>query len=226
MRYKHAILFLGLLLLCGCNPNTSQRDNDATVVLKAPPEDPDSSKYYIFYLHGRIVEGSNGKPVSSEYGTYEYYKIVQEFAQKGFVTISEIREKDADIKLYSKKVVKWIQYLLNNNVPAKQITVVGASKGGMIAAEVSSNLKNRDLKFVILAGLYESHFKDGNIELHGDILSIYDKSDKFKSSPELFFTSKGVEKSESIVTQTGLGHGLLYTPLKIWVDEVIKWSGK
>ncbi|MDJ0761557.1 MAG: hypothetical protein QNJ97_01100 [Myxococcota bacterium] len=225
LKNLYIFIFIAVLLLNACKSSKPEQNSTMNSHLSALPQNPDPARYYLFYLHGKIVEGSDGMPVSQEYGTYEYRKIVQELSEQGFVTISEIREKDTDIEKYSQKVIEWIEFLLAKQVPAKQITVVGASKGGMIAAKVSSNLKNRDVKFVFLAGLFEMQYRKQQIELYGDILSIYDESDKMPSSPELFFSSKGIGKSKSIVTQMGLGHGLLYKPYRVWMDEVIKWSG-
>lgn len=42
-------------------------------VLITPPVNPGPICSYLFYLHGQIVEGSNERPISPEYGPYEYY---------------------------------------------------------------------------------------------------------------------------------------------------------
>ena len=60
-------------------------------ILKTPPEHPSPpARLLIFYLHGQIVEGSNGCPGSPEYGQYQYDDILEAFSKKGFLAISEI----------------------------------------------------------------------------------------------------------------------------------------
>ncbi|MBF0121815.1 MAG: alpha/beta hydrolase [Candidatus Omnitrophica bacterium] len=194
--------------------------------LKTPPEKPDPSKFYLFYLHGKIVEGSGGNPKNPDYGTYEYFNIVNSFSKEGFVTISEIRGKNTDVDQYSTKTTKWIESLLNAGVPPSHITVVGASKGGMIVTKVSNQLKNKEIKYVFLAGLFSNLLKRKPMKLWGEILSIYDKSDTSQVSAEsLLKASKRVTKIKNVITQTGKGHGLIFKPYPVWMKEVVAWSG-
>lgn len=81
-------------------------------------------------------------------------KTINTFFEAGFVTINEVREKDINIEHYSKKIVQWINQLLKAGIPPHLITVVGASKGGTIAANVSHRLKNKKIKYVFLASLF------------------------------------------------------------------------
>jgi len=50
-------------------------ESERRVILRAPPVHPDKASKYLIYLHGAIVEGSDGQPVSNQYGAYEYQKI-------------------------------------------------------------------------------------------------------------------------------------------------------
>ncbi len=220
------LILIGLMLLAWCNTVVASDHAPANKVLTTPPENPDPSQHYLFYLHGRIVEGSDGSPVSPDYGPYEYFDIVGRFSQEGFVTISEIREEDADVPEYAEKVSDWIRQLLSADVPPSRITVVGASKGGVIASHVSHRLRNQEIRYVFLAGLFASLFEKADVRLFGKVLSIHDKNDKFTVSPELFFDgSPGITTSKSIVTETGLGHGLLYKAYPEWFDETVRWTG-
>ncbi len=199
---------------------------DTSNILGAPPENPDPNRYYLFYLHGGIVEGSDGRPTSPDYGPYEYFDIVSRLSKEGFIVISEIRESKADVPAYGKKVANWIGQLLKAGVPASRITVVGASRGGAITTHVSHRLDHREIKYVFLAGLFENLFEQAGLRLHGETLSIYDKDDAYPIVPELFFEgSPGIAKSKSIVVETGLGHGLLYKAYPEWFDETVKWTG-
>ncbi|MEM7356433.1 MAG: alpha/beta hydrolase [Acidobacteriota bacterium] len=198
----------------------------AEAVLSAPPANPDPDRYHLVYLHGAIVEGSDGRPVSPDYGPYEYAAIVDRFLDSGFVTLSEIRPNNTDVERYATKVVSWIGQLLAAGVPAGRITIVGASKGGVIASLVSHQLQNEKIKYVILAGLFATVAAQHDLELHGEVLSIHDEADKFQVTPEAFFErSEGLANSKSLVTRTGLGHGLLYQAHPEWFDATVAWSG-
>lgn len=98
------------------------------------PDNPESTKRYLFYLHGLIVEEAGIRPQSEEHGFYEYQLILEELAQEGFIVISEAREKGTQVKPYAEKVASQIKKLLANRVLPEHITVLGASKGGIIGA--------------------------------------------------------------------------------------------
>ena len=83
------------------------------LILEANPAHIDTSAHYLYYLHGGIVEGSDGRPVSDVFGPYEYREILQRFEQEGFVVISEIRPRGADVNDYAKKTVTEIEALLS-----------------------------------------------------------------------------------------------------------------
>ena len=102
------------------------------------------------------MEGSTGAPKSPAFGMYDYFKIVKALSDEGFLVISEIRDRNTDVNEYAGKTARQISYLLRAGVPPGKITVVGGSKGGIIAIRVSNILKNRKMKYVILAGFFKS----------------------------------------------------------------------
>src|SRR3990172_4711324 len=115
------------------------------------PNSIDTTKRYIFYLHGKIIEDQGIPAISPEYGEYEYGAILRKLSQHGFVLISEQRPKNTDGVAYARKVTEQVASLVNAGVPAKNITVVGASKGAGIAVYVSHSLGNEEMNFVIMA---------------------------------------------------------------------------
>ena len=58
-------------------------------ISSAPPTAINVDRHYLFYLHGQIVEGSDGWPSSEFFGTYEYPNIVKALEDEGFWVISE-----------------------------------------------------------------------------------------------------------------------------------------
>jgi hypothetical protein len=196
------------------------------------PSKVDTAKKYIFYLHGRIIEEQGIRPVSDKYGTYEYEKILNSLAETGFNIISEPRQKNTDSFEYAKKVVAQIDSLLKFGVPTKNITVIGASKGAVIAVFISHILKREESKFVIMAICNEqmaSFWKENKIILWGKILYIFDTNDEIAGSCESYLDilkSDGLKEYKEIEVKLGLGHGLLYSPFKEWVVPALEWANQ
>jgi hypothetical protein len=196
-------------------------------IFTSVPDTLDPSEQYLFYLHGLIVEVAGIRPKSEEHGYYEYQLILEELAKEGFVVISEAREKGTEVKDYAEKIVSQIKQLMASKVPPENITVVGASKGGVIAAYVSTMLQEKEIHYIFLAGLFEKCLVDSNLKLYGNVLSIHDSSDTQSITPELYFQrSAGLGTFKKIVLSLNLGHGLIYQPYREWIDPLLQWSEK
>jgi pimeloyl-ACP methyl ester carboxylesterase len=192
-------------------------------ILSEPPKKVDTSARYLFYLHGRIVEEGR-RPISPQYGAYEYDEILKVFKSRGFVVISEQRRKGTNVEEYSAKVADQLRQLLKAGVPARNITVVGASQGSFIAMLASTYLKNRDVKFVFIAGCAaDAGFLD-MVDLHGNVLSIYEQSDRAGTCEKYRADATGIARYEELQLQTGMRHGFIYQPMKEWVEATISWA--
>ena len=202
--------------------------NDAAAsdqVLRDVPEKIDAGAKYLFYLHGRIVETGGVRPTSPRHGVYEYEQILRTLAARGFRVVSEPRPADTVHFEYARKVAAQIGRLLKAGVPARNVTVVGASKGGAIAVFASTLLRNRDVNFVVLAGCGDSGpYREHKVDLHGRVLSIYDADDLGVSCARFYKQSTGLKQSGEIEVKLGVGHGLLYRPFKEWVDPAVEWA--
>jgi hypothetical protein len=200
---------------------------ELNILLPHVPDNPDSTKPYLFYLHGLIVEEAGIRPKSEEHGYYEYELILQELARAGFIVISEAREQNTQIKAYAGNIAAQIKKLLASKVPPDNITVVGASKGGVIASYVSAMLQEKEIQYVFLAGLFERCLQDENLKLYGKVLSIHDRSDKLSITPSLYFQrSEGLGHFKEIVLSLDIGHGLIYRPYREWIDPLLDWVKK
>jgi len=249
------ILFLIAFFIAGCGSNqnvTSTLETDSipqassipptsVAPQKSPtfdmskysfPESVDSTKHYLFYLHGKIIEDQGIPAVSPDYGEYEYKAILEKLSSYGFVVISEQRVKNTDSMEYAKKITEQVTALLKAGVPARNITIVGASKGAGITIFVSHLLENEEVNYVIMAicdPATVEELKQNEISLYGNVLSIYDSTDELAGScRELFSFSegKGISKHNEIVLNVGTGHGILFKPLDEWIIPVIQWAGK
>lgn len=182
---------------------------------------------YIFYLHGRIIEtqGPNAIEKVNGYGAYLYYDILDSLKQKKFTVISEVRPMNTDVKVYALKVKNQIDSLLQRGVKAENITVIGASKGSYIAMYVSTYAKNKALNFVFMAACSDQMSEsEKDLNVYGNILSIYEKSDGPGSCLALKKQSTGIQHFKEVELTTGLKHGFIFKPLKVWVQPALTWA--
>lgn len=184
----------------------------------------DTNARYIFYISGYIVAEGNTRPTSPQFGVYEYEKILDSFKDRGFVVVSEARKQSTQIEPYAAKVTAQVKQLLKAGVPAKNITVVGASQGAWIAMLVSTYAANRDLNFVFIAACAADDGLLKSTNLHGNVLFISERTDKPGSCQRFRDDAKGINDYNSIEVNTGLKHGFLYRPMKEWIDPSVEWA--
>ena len=194
----------------------------AAEVLKAPPARPDPTKHYVLYLHGKIVEEKGApRPVDARFGVYDWPALLDALGSRGAVVVSEQREKDTDYLAFAGHVVSQVEAMIAAGVPEDHIAVVGFSKGGAIAARVSSFLRRPDVRFVLLAACWREG--DAQVSLTGRVLSIREKSDTLSPYSCKPLAEK-VEKPtsfEEIVIDTGKSHGAFYLPRKEWTRPTL-----
>ena len=206
-------------------------DNPPTMNPFSFPNEINQSSRYIFYLHGRILEDQELPAISERFGEYEYTAILNRLSVPGSVVISEKRAANTGVHDYAKKISEQIALLLAENVPAKSITVVGASKGSYIAATASNIMMNIELNFVLLGSCHSSvvdQWTEQKMLLYGSILAIRDHmdTDLAGSCDELASLSRGVGLGnyQEIILRVGTGHGILYKPMEQWVEPTIQWG--
>ncbi|HEX8545740.1 MAG TPA: hypothetical protein VF691_02200 [Cytophagaceae bacterium] len=192
------------------------------------PRTIDKAGRYMFYLHGKIIEEQGVHATHPQLGKYEYLGILDSLNKNGFNVISEVRPKDTDEKVYANKVNAQLDSLLKAGVPAKNIFVLGASKGAYIALWVSAKAKNKDLNFIIMGTCSDETTVDLNgYELCGRFLSIFESSDSFATScVKMLSNKKCVKTFNEIKLTLNIGHAFLYKPYREWMDPMIKWAGK
>ncbi len=189
---------------------------------------------YFFYLHGAIME-TQGKGASSpRYGVYLYDRIIEHFEDRDFIVIDEVRSKTNPNK-YASKITMQIRQLLAAGVPAKNITVMGFSKGGYIALLVASSLGSSDVNYVVLAGCgkgekafaFEQFLKKKRgARLKGRILSIYATGDLVAGSCRDAIaqsSGEGLTFKETRI-KSGKGHGLFYQPRPEWIEPSTRFA--
>jgi len=189
------------------------------------------SARYLFYIHGKIIEDQGVPAFSPDFGEYNYEGILEAFQRHGFVVVSEQRPKNTDVKLYTQRLVNQVENLIDAGVPPSSVTVVGASKGAVIAALASNLIRHPDLNYVLLGSCHPDMIRDwiaSGATLSGNVLSIYDfADDEFSGSCKDLFTlseGRGLGRHAEIVLQVGMGHGVLYQPHDEWILPAVQWA--
>lgn len=222
------LLAVVLLNLSGISQSVAERKAEAAqkpgVVLSDIPRSVDPKARYLIYLSGYIVAAGNTRPTSPKFGVYEYDQILDTFKQSGVIVVSEARKQDREIEPYAGRVAEQVRQLLKAGVPAKQITVVGASQGSWIAMLVSTYLKNRDVNFVLIAACSANEEFLKAVDLHGNVLSIYERSDLAQSCQDYRTDATGINEWKEVEVNTGLKHAFLYRPMKEWTEPTIAWA--
>jgi acetyl esterase/lipase len=193
----------------------------AAEIYTSPPDKPDPSKTYVFYLHGKIIEEKGPRPIDTRFGLYDYPAVLDAVASRGAVVISAQRPKDTDMAAYAGAVVGQVERLVEAGVPENHIAVVGFSKGGGIAARVSSFLRRKDVRFVLLAACWDA--KQSPIRLTGRVLSIRESSDTLVPQSCRAFAEQAEKPTsfDEIVISTGKSHGAFYLPREVWTKPTL-----
>ena len=182
------------------------------------------AQVHIYYLHGRINEEQGRNAVSEKFGKFELDEILKQLNVNNSVIHCEIRTKDTDVKIYATKISREIDSLINSGIPPKNITIVGASKGAIIAMNIS-NINKHNINYVFLAGNNDYQEKNNDWKFHGQILCIYDLSDDIAGKNYNYWKEKPNYSTifEQLEIKTNLGHGFLYKPLKEWINPTKEW---
>ena len=142
------IVFLIVIFLAGCQRGTPTVADDKTVPAASTFSPTSASS--LFLIEYTFPEDQGIPAVSPDYSEYKYEAILERLTSFGFTVISEQRTKNTDGMKYAERVADQVRELLNADVPAKNITVVGASKGGWITIAASNYLANKELNFVVM----------------------------------------------------------------------------
>lgn len=222
------LLYVPFLLLACILPATAAFGEEPAArpelrIFDDVPARVDPGAHYLVYVHGRIMETEGRHAVSPDFGPYQYDEILRAFAARGFTVISEVRQGDAGLP-FVRKVAGQVRRLLAAAVPPRHITIVCASKGGFLTAEIAAELGMPEVSFVILAGCGPST-EPLAPRLRGRILSIFDSVDRHSPSCQATFRKAAkLGEHEEIVLTLGLDHGLLYRPYKEWLDPACAWA--
>lgn len=179
---------------------------------------------HVFYLHGMIVEVQGIHAVSETFGPYQYEDIITTLKAAGYEVHAEVRTTRTDFKTFCKKISKEINELISEGVSPRNITVIGASMGAMMAMTISDQ-NTQAVNYVLLGANSDRTEKNFDWKLHGHILGIYEKSDTVAGKDYAYWIDRSTEAKEftQLEINTGLGHGFLYTPHTAWMGPAKAW---
>lgn len=217
------IFALAALLCCAAPVHGS-----AGAVHRDVPSVIDPDAKYLFYLHGQAIE-RGGRHARS----YDYQGILGVLADRGFVVIGEERSATNN-RSYAKKIVGQVQKLLSAGAAARNITVAGHSKGGMITLMVMSRLGEPDIAYVNFAGCgMEGGSRSDGIarfaeedasKARGRLLSAYERGDTIAGSCKAAIEKMSDAFVQERVLDFGGGHELFYRPDNAWIDILQAWA--
>lgn len=207
---RFSAMIVGAATLAGCAST------------RPPPVQTDR----VYYLHGAIVEELGVRGVSPRHGEFDYEGILAALRRPGVTVISEVRARGTDPSIYADRIVAQVRADLARGVPAGRITVIGASKGAVIAALVSTRLELPQVRYVLLANCNDWLIRTYDPRLSGRVLSIYDAADEIGRSCDGVRgnASPHLSQYEEIRLETGLGHGFVYRPRPEWVEPASRWA--
>jgi hypothetical protein len=194
-------------------------------ILHGLPSAADPQSHYLIYLHNRLVEEKGIDGVSEEFGAFDYEGILQALSAGGLTVVSELRPEDADLHAYGKRAAAQVRALIEAGVVAEHITVLGASKGAIMAMIASSELAEEGLGFVLMGSCNPWVRDTIGPRLTGEVLSIYEDGDPFGGScSEIFAASPALGKHDEVRLTLGHGHGYLMRPYPQWTQPTIAWA--
>lgn len=208
MNFKISSILLITVILFSCGSKISE---------------PQMGKH-IFYIHGRVLEIQGKNAYSEDFGKYEFDSIVSAIKVENSVVHYEIRNEDVNTREYAIYLSKQIDSLISIGVQPIDITVVGASKGAIIASNIS-NLNKNPVNYVLLAGNNDYQEANNDWKFHGQVLCIFDLSDEIAGKNYDYWKNKKnfTNRFKQLELKTNLGHGFLFKPLSVWVEPTKKW---
>lgn len=219
---KYYFLSLITLLLLSCNNSSDQQQNKQSA---AHNEASPKNTRHIIYLHGRIVELQGKAAFSEEHGKYELDSILDALGAENNKVYCELRPENTEVPVYAQKLSRTIDSMVSSGIAPGNITVIGASKGAIIAA-TTSDLNQQPVNYVLMGGNNTTIEQQNNWHFHGRILCIYDPSDTIAGKNYDYWKARSPQAIafEQLALNEKLGHGFLYRPLPAWTVPALKWA--
>ncbi|RLE28213.1 MAG: hypothetical protein DRJ65_00310 [Acidobacteria bacterium] len=231
------IALIVVVLVTGCGQSQGEAPVEQTVepsattpagaVLTEIPEILDPEAEYLIYLHGAIIEEQGMQATHPQFGTYNYTEILQAFADRGFTVIAEARPAGTRPDVYADHVIAQVRQLLDGGIPDDHVTVVGFSKGGIIALLASRIVGREKVTWIVQGGCGPWIERLPDFVPVGRMLSQIDSADDVAQSCLTLFgrMPEGAIFDENTL-ELGSGHGAFYRVSPSWLEPAVEWAGK
>lgn len=219
---KYYFLFFLSLFLYSCTNGSDQQQNDRAAQNTSNKE---KTIRHIIYLHGRIIELQGKAAFSEEYGKYELDSILDALKEGNAKVYCELRPESTEVPAYAQKLSRMIDSMVRTGIAPQAISVIGASKGALIAATTSS-INSQPVNYVLMGGNNNTIEQQNDWHFHGRVLCIYDPSDTIAGKNYDYWKARSTELKafKQIGLNENLGHGFLYRPLLSWTIPALKWT--
>ena len=187
------------------------------------PSEINASEKYVFYSHGKIIEGKNPRPTHARWGTYDFPKVKAALSDNSYNLLAYHRPKNTKPREFARKLSANVHSLIAQGVNPENISLVGFSRGGEITILASSYVKSNDINIILLASCSGFMRDHPEFKVTGKVHSIYETSDGVGSCQFLIEQSEQAKKFEELAISTGKEHGAFYNPLPKWLIPVKKW---
>lgn len=219
---KYYCLLFPALFLCSCTNSSDQQQNNKNTSNTVNRE---QNTRHIIYLHGRIVELQGKAAFSEAHGKYELDSILDALGAENNKVFCELRPENTETPEYAQKLSRSIDSMISSGITPEKITVIGASKGAIIAA-ATSDINQQPVNYVLMGGNNSTIEQQNDWHFHGRILCIYDPSDTIAGKNYDYWKARSPQAIafEQIALNEKLGHGFLYRPLPAWTVPALKWA--
>jgi len=224
-----ALISATTVTLSAFDAQAKSMDSHSGRVYESFPDKIHPEQSYVFYSHGFIVEGDNPRPVDNRHGwgLYDFPAIKQALADESYNLIAYHREKNTDPFKYAHELNMQIRNLVKAGVKPENIAIIGFSRGAFITGLTSDKVSDLAIDTVLLAGCGRLvSKKHTDIKVYGDVLSVYEETDRANTCKYLKKKSPNVDSFTEIQINTGLSHGAFYRPIPEWIKPVKAWLTK
>ena len=177
----------------------------------------------VIYLHNAWYEKHKDGQPHPKFGVYELSAIHSELGRDGDF-IAPSREANANPEKEARLLVETIRKEIASGRRASEIKVIGASKGAFIAMLASQELRDPEIRWVLIGGCNPKRLIAKPVKLTGRVLSIYESSDTVAGScPKGTDLTSHTRSFDEVRTDIGNSHGFLFSPDPAWVQPAKAW---
>jgi hypothetical protein len=204
-------------------------------VFTAVPQAPSRGAHYSIYVHDVALDRNPDDPERRA----RFNRVLKALAADGLIVVAEVRPAGTiqrvpdDLDRYARKIASQVRELLAAGIPARQINVVGYSRGAALTLMAAGYVANSGIGYVVIAGCMTETgaFKqfapmlDRYAEkLAGQFLSIAERSDSdFGSCAPYFAKAAARPPHAETIVHTGKGHAFAMEPDEAWVRPTVSW---